>query len=117
MYLTHNVDTSFLIIQISEIEDGKKSVRSLKGYRRDSEVMYSGTVENTKRGRLNGVFNGNGSVTDEVDTLEEDVPPAPGPLTRSISQPDFVHELTNDENREPASIFVRPGIGSLAFRY
>lgn len=85
-------------------------MRSIKGYRRDSEVMYGGTLENSKRGRLESIFN-------ESDA---ELQPATGTLTRSISQPDFMQELNNNsENvqQEPASIFVRPGIGSLAFRY
>lgn len=71
--------------------------------------MYGGTLEAPKRGRLNGVFND----SDDTNTF-------PSNLTRSISQPDFMQELgngdNNDQEQEPASIFVRPGIGSLAFR-
>lgn len=39
-------------------------------------------------------------------------------LTRSLSQPDFMQENGIGEkiHQEPASIFVRPGIGSIAFR-
>lgn len=96
-------------LQISEIEDGKRSVRSIRGFRRDSEVMYGGTLDAPKRGRLDDVFN---------EAEEHNIFPHSN-LTRSISQPDFMHELNNNEDnisQEPASIFVRPGIGSLAFR-
>lgn len=107
-----NLDDDF---KISEIEDGKRSIRSLKGYRRDSEVLYSGSIEN-KRGKLNGVFN----EAENIDTLvERETPPPSSGLTRSLSQPDFMHNLHNDSEKncqEPASIFVRPGIGSIAFR-
>lgn len=97
-------------MQISEIEDGKRSVRSIKGYRRDSEVMYGGTMENSKRTLLEGIFN-------ESDA---ELQSTTGTLTRSISQPDFMQELNNNSEtiqQERAGIFVRPGIGSLAFRY
>ncbi|GJQ81829.1 hypothetical protein Trydic_g368 [Trypoxylus dichotomus] len=101
--------------KISELEDGKRSVRSLKGLRRDSEVLYSGTVENTRnKAKLGDMFNGN-HVSDNEDDIDNKQANKPN-LTRSISQPDFIHELNNSESQEPASIFVRPGIGSLAFR-
>lgn len=96
-------------IQVSEIDDGKRSVRSIHGFRRDSEVMFGGTLDVPKRGRLDGVFN----ESDENNRFPH------SNLTRSMSQPDFMHELNNNEEntqQEPASIFVRPGIGSLAFR-
>ncbi|XP_063916982.1 pre-mRNA splicing regulator USH1G [Zophobas morio] len=99
--------------KISEIEDGQRSVRSLKGYRRDSEVLYAGTIDSKAGQRLESVFN-----KDEY-IVESPPPPPSNGLTRSISQPDFMHELeTNGDkmHQEPASIFVRPGIGSLAFR-
>ncbi|XP_044253834.1 Usher syndrome type-1G protein homolog isoform X1 [Tribolium madens] len=100
--------------KVSEIEDGKRSVRSLTGYRRDSEVLYTGTIDG-RRGRLESVFN-------EAEYIDSSPPPPPSSngLIRSMSQPDFMHELeTNGDNKiqqEPASIFVRPGIGSIAFR-
>ncbi|KRT86887.1 Ankyrin repeat-containing protein, partial [Oryctes borbonicus] len=101
--------------KVSEIEDGKRSVRSLKGLRRDSEVLYSGTIENrTNRANLGNVFNGN-HLSDNEDEVDDKHGNKPN-LTRSISQPDFIHELNNGDSQEPASIFVRPGIGSLAFR-
>lgn len=72
--------------------------------------MYGGTLEAPKRGRLEGIFNGSDAINNDR---------VPNALTRSLSQPDFIHELNNNEDnvqQEPASIFVRPGIGSLAFR-
>lgn len=100
---------------MSEVEDGKRSVRSLRGYRRDSEVLYSGTLDGTKRGRLDGIFN-----DAEYNGLQKATTNG-APLTRSLSQPDFMQELQQENglgkiHQEPASIFVRPGIGSLAFR-
>lgn len=100
--------------KVTEIEDGKKSVKSLKGFRRDSEVLYTGTINSMKKGRLEGLFN-------EAEYIESSPPPPPSNgLTRSISQPDFMLELeTNGDGKLPqqqAGIFVRPGIGSIAFR-
>lgn len=105
--------------KISEIEDGKRSVRSLTGLKRDSEVMYGGTLENPRRGRLDNVFNENDYMTSA--TSETDTAPTVSNgsvLKRSMSQPDFMQQLDdgNSLQQEPASIFVRPGIGSFAFR-
>lgn len=100
-------------LQISEIEDGKRSVRSLRGLRRDSEVLYGGTLENTRRGRLDGIFN------EAEQYQQKPIDGSASNLTRSLSQPDFMQQLQNGNEKihqEPASIFVRPGIGSLAFR-
>lgn len=104
--------------KISEIEDGKRSVRSLTGLRRDSEVMYGGTLDNPRRGRLNDVFN----ESDYLESSDKSDIPTTGTLTngvlkRSISQPDFMQQLDNSDviQQEPASIFVRPGVGSFAF--
>nr|CAI5860255.1 unnamed protein product [Callosobruchus analis] len=50
----------YYFLKISGIEDGKRTVNSIKGIRRDSEVLYGGTLEATnfaRRGRLDGVFN------------------------------------------------------------
>lgn len=71
--------------------------------------MYGGTIENTRRGKLDGIFN---------ESESQDSQPTNGNLIRSLSQPDFNQEYNNNEgtNHEPASIFVRPGIGSIAFR-
>lgn len=104
--------------KVVEIEvDGKKSVRSLTGLRRDSEVMYVGTYEtnsqqqNGRRGKISDVW---------------------GTLSKAQSTPDLLgdrkyeadaedEESTNIVGetfllQEPASIFNRPGFGSVAFR-
>lgn len=103
--------------KVSEIEDGKRTVNSLKGIRRDSEVLYGGTIDNTaqytKRGRLDGIFN-------EAEYIDNAPPPPSSGLTRSISQPDFMQELRkngdNNLSQEPPSIFIRPGMGSIVIR-
>ncbi|XP_063995498.1 pre-mRNA splicing regulator USH1G isoform X1 [Diachasmimorpha longicaudata] len=105
--------------RVVEIEnDGKRSVRSLTGLRRDSEVMYVGTYETQaqqmgKRGRISDVW---------------------GTLSKAQSTPDLLGDRDYDEEgedengslknvveeavllQEPASIFNRPGFGSVAFR-
>ncbi|XP_064478891.1 pre-mRNA splicing regulator USH1G-like [Ornithodoros turicata] len=78
--------------------DGKKSIRSLTGLRRDTEVLFvpkAGEDANGNRlPRLKDVF----------DATSE--------LSRAISEPDF--KRAGDV--EPGSIFERPGFGSVAFR-
>ncbi|XP_045476823.1 Usher syndrome type-1G protein homolog [Harmonia axyridis] len=102
--------------KISEIEDGKRTISSIKGYRRDSEILYSGTLEQTRRGKLNGVFN----EIEEVNTRNNYATIQSNGMSRSLSQPDFMQQLREEGlqkvDQEPASIFVRPGIGSMAFR-
>lgn len=99
--------------------NGKKSVRSLTGVRRDSEVIYVGTYDTQpqhmgiRRGKISDVW---------------------GTLSKSQSTPDLLGERIYDEEeedreeenlnvakdtvflQEPASIFNRPGFGSVAFR-
>ncbi|XP_011297339.1 Usher syndrome type-1G protein homolog isoform X2 [Fopius arisanus] len=106
--------------RVVEIEnDGKKSVRSLTGLRRDSEVMYVGTYDNQaqqmgKRGRISDVWGTLSKAQSTPDLLgdrnyceeeEEDV--------KGVSK-DVVEEAVLFQ--EPASIFNRPGFGSVAFR-
>ncbi|EFN81973.1 Usher syndrome type-1G protein-like protein [Harpegnathos saltator] len=105
--------------KIVEVEvNGKKSIRSLTGVRRDSEVMYVGTYDTQpqhmgRRGKISDVW---------------------GTLSKSQSTPDLLGERIYDEEeedreeenlnvtkdttflQEPASIFNRPGFGSVAFR-
>ncbi|CAG9835932.1 unnamed protein product [Diabrotica balteata] len=105
--------------RVSHIEDGKLTVSSLKGITRDSEVLYGGTLEAVgfkERGRLDSIFNEAESIT-SVPT--NPTAPPPGRLTRSLSQPDFLQEMrknAEDKMQEPASIFIRPGIGSIVIR-
>lgn len=92
-------------------------MNSLKGIRRDSEVLYGGTLETInlkERGRLDGIFN-----EDEYINANQQAPP-PGRLIRSKSQPDFLQEMRNNSDnkmqQEPSSIFIRPGMGSIVIR-
>ncbi|KAG5898905.1 hypothetical protein JTB14_000153 [Gonioctena quinquepunctata] len=100
--------------KVSGIEDGKVTVNSLKGIRRNSEVLLGGTLEGSslkERGRLEGIFN-------ESDYI--DGSPPSGALIRSKSQPDFLQQLRNNGDsllhQEPPSIFIRPGMGSIVIR-
>lgn len=106
--------------KVVEIEvDGKKSVRSLTGLRRDSEVMYVGTYETNSQQQNNGR---RGKISDVWGTL-----------SKAQSTPDLLgdrkYEADADDDeestnivgetfllQEPASIFNRPGFGSVAFR-
>ncbi|CAH0701356.1 unnamed protein product [Spodoptera exigua] len=101
--------------KVGEIETtGRRSVTSLSGVRRDSEVMYVGTfgAGPQQRGNISDVF---------AEQPPETTVPKKS-LTRSASQPDFA--LVNEDSgigqevmlQEPASIFERPGFGSVAFR-
>lgn len=85
--------------------DGKKSVRSLTGLQRDAEVVFvpKGCAEEPSRPGLPNFLD------------------ASGDLTRAASEPDLgAHPdsgLGEDEPAPvPASIFERPGFGSVAFR-
>ncbi|CAH0719522.1 unnamed protein product, partial [Brenthis ino] len=100
--------------KVGEVETtGRRSVTSLSGLRRDSEVMYVGTfgAGPQQRGAVADVFN------DTTDTRKPT-------LTRSASQPDFLAAMQGEDSgigqevllQEPASIFDRPGFGSVAFR-
>ncbi|XP_004921950.1 pre-mRNA splicing regulator USH1G [Bombyx mori] len=99
--------------KVGELETtGRRSLTSLSGLRRDSEVMYVGTLGAGPQHR--------GNVT---DVFTEDTDQKKPPLTRSASQPDFTVLSGEDSGigqevmlQEPASIFDRPGFGSVAFR-
>ncbi|XP_026317582.1 Usher syndrome type-1G protein homolog [Hyposmocoma kahamanoa] len=99
--------------KVGEVETtGRRSVTSLSGLRRDSEVMYVGTFSAgpQQRGNVANVFT-------ETEEAKKST------LTRSASQPDFSVPAGEDSGigqevllQEPASIFDRPGFGSVAFR-
>ena len=90
--------------KIAEFEaDGKRSVKSLIGLRRDDHVMYVGG----RKMRMNEIFDseGNGD-TDSIPYSE----PA---FHLNGNEKDI--RPNNKENGETASIFERPGFGSVAF--
>lgn len=126
--------------KIGEIEpgSGKRSVRSIHGLRRDSEVLYVGTFQHNpdagKRGAIGNLFE---DLDQENETVnEEDEPEEDGELevqfangmkfstiSRSMSQPNFMRENgsyddedLNDEVmlQRPSGIFHRPTLGNLA---
>ncbi|XP_046750497.1 Usher syndrome type-1G protein homolog [Diprion similis] len=107
--------------KVGEIEmDGKRSVRSLTGLRRDSEVMYVGTYETHsqqmgKRGKISDVWGTLSRARSTPDLL--------GDRDRPEDDPDYDYNAIDDVNvgdtvllQQPASIFNRPGFGSVAFR-
>ena len=94
--------------------DGTRSVRSLSGLKRDPHVMY-----------VRGRFDGSVSSTDSGnsrDDLFKVYPKAPDAVSRALSEPDFFYNgdsgIDMPDSPEPcdrASIFERPGFGSVAF--
>lgn len=114
--------------KVREIEaSGKRSVSSLQGLQRDSEVLYVGTfssnVDIGRRGKIADVFDveEEGQVSDGEEQSEASTR-AGGTISRSFSQPDFLAGGMNDEVSEevmlqrPSGLFDRPMLGSLAFR-
>ncbi|XP_065082289.1 pre-mRNA splicing regulator USH1G [Ochlerotatus camptorhynchus] len=112
--------------KIGEVEPtGKRSVRSIQGLQRDSEILYVGTYissdDNSKRGKIKDVFDVDSNGYEEVDDDDSESGGSSAKfntISRSVSQPDFLanlnDDLTNDvmlQNRP--SIFNRPS-GNLA---
>ncbi|KAH0540415.1 Usher syndrome type-1G protein homolog isoform X1 [Cotesia glomerata] len=108
--------------KVIEIEgDGKKSVRSLTGLRRDSEVMYVGTYETQaqqqigKRGKISDVWGTLSKAQSTPDLLgDRDYDDDDIHDTNGFGKNNLVEEAVLFQ--EPASIFNRPGFGSVAFR-
>lgn len=104
--------------KIGEVENGGRTVRSIEGVRRDSEVLYVGTFQNAandKRGKIVDVFQYESSIDGERKTSRN------GTLSRCLSQPDLLasgtecDDITEDvKNQRPSGLFDRPGLGSLA---
>lgn len=121
--------------KIGEMEsNGKRSVRSIQGLRRDSEILLVGTYNSNddsnaseRRGKLQDVFDvdpANGRETD-ADADEDNNSGASvtfGTMSRSLSQPNFLatavstDEITEDVLlQRPSGLFNRPSFGNLAF--
>ncbi|KAL7738618.1 hypothetical protein ACLKA6_006912 [Drosophila palustris] len=112
--------------KVREVEpDGKRTITSLTGLQRDSEVLYVGTFSSTeesmgKRGKIADVFEVDSDGT-ERDSSRLGYSTA---LSRSFSQPDILGDaqLTQELNEElvlqrPVGLFDRPTmLGSIAFR-
>ncbi|KAG8185020.1 hypothetical protein JTE90_017044 [Oedothorax gibbosus] len=92
--------------------NGKRSIRSLSGLLRDSEVLYVPRYDT--QSTTSGGNSHRRHMKDVFDTKSE--------LSRAISEPDFMHATDSGFGDdipplEPtASIFERPGFGSVAFR-
>ncbi|XP_053962167.1 ankyrin repeat and SAM domain-containing protein 4B [Anastrepha ludens] len=105
--------------------DGKRTVTSLIGVQRDSEVLYVGTFssneESSKRGKISDVFE-----VDEPssDRERETTRLGYGTLSRSFSQPDILGDSLASTGRlgdefamqRPVGLFDRPMLGSISFR-
>ncbi|XP_052899160.1 pre-mRNA splicing regulator USH1G [Anopheles moucheti] len=120
--------------KIGEMEsNGKRSVRSIQGLRRDSEILYVGTYSSNdesnaseRRGKLQDVFDVDPTNGQDNDDADEDSNSGAsgkfGTISRSLSQPDFLATtVTTDEITEdvllqrPSGLFNRPSFGNLAF--
>lgn len=105
--------------KIGEFENGGRTVRSIEGVQRDSEVLYVGTFQNApndKRGKITDVFEYDSSSIDGDKKGNRY-----GTLSRCLSQPDFLasgaigSDISEDiKNQRPSGLFDRPGLGSLS---
>lgn len=129
----HQMATQGGDFKVGEVDagSGKRSVRSLQGVQRNSEVLYVGTISSNgdplKRGKLADVFD----AVDEVASDNEDgqtsssrVSNHGGTISRSFSQPDFMVNGGIDGDvseavimQRPSGLFDRPMLGSLAFGF
>ncbi|EDW72341.1 uncharacterized protein Dwil_GK20770 [Drosophila willistoni] len=116
----HETDGGF---KVRELEpDGKRTITSLTGLQRDSEVLYVGTFSSTeesvigKRGKITDVFEVEANNSDEpLDRSASRLA-----LSRSFSQPDILGDGQLSEDlllQRPVGLFDRPTmLGSIAFR-
>lgn len=119
--------------KIGEIEpqSGKRSVRSIQGLRRDSEVLYVGTFQNNpdrQRGTIGNLFEDldNDAVNEDDDNgTNLEIQFGNGKkfstISRALSQPNFGDDGMQEENlsnevmlQRPSGIFNRPSLGNLA---
>lgn len=139
---SQNLTTTQMFLLQIEV-DGKKSVRSLTGLRRDSEVMYVGTYDTNaiidtklsgsqqnlqpmivRRGRISDVWGTLNKARSTPDLLgdrcleeeeEEEGDDEDEDDSSSVVERNFP-QRRNNQLQEPGSIFNRPGFGSVAFR-
>ncbi|XP_064541393.1 pre-mRNA splicing regulator USH1G [Drosophila montana] len=118
----HAADGGF---KVRELEpDGKRTITSLTGLQRDSEVLYVGTFSSTedgngKRGKIADVFELDDGGERDAGRLGYSAA-----LSRSFSQPDILGDaqLAQELSEElvlqrPIGLFDRPTmLGSIAFR-
>lgn len=113
--------------KVGEMEaSGKRSVRSLQGVRRDSEVIYVGTFSANadigKRGKIADVFEvDDNEAGGEIENEKKSTNGTYGTMARSFSQPDLLDANDGEISEEvilqrPSGLFDRPMLGSLAFR-
>ncbi|XP_046809342.1 Usher syndrome type-1G protein homolog [Lucilia cuprina] len=118
-----NMDSGF---KIGEIEpDGRRTITSLSGVQRDSEVLYVGTFssneDNGKRGKISGLFEVEEACNSDTDHINGKA--GYGTLSRSFSQPDILADNESSDHlrsemtlQRPTGLFDRPMLGSIAFR-
>ncbi|CRK96405.1 CLUMA_CG009822, isoform A [Clunio marinus] len=115
---TRQANANVAEFKVGDAENGGRSVRSIEGIQRDSEVLYVGTFQNAgndKRGKLTDVFEYDSSNADDRKSLRQ------ATLSRCLSQPDFLasgaigSDISDDiKNQRPSGLFDRPGLGSLS---
>jgi hypothetical protein len=124
---SNNNSISSSEFKIGEVEsNGQRSVRSIEGIKRDSEIIYVGTFDaanaSGKRGKISDVFDYETNSNEDNESMKRDKRMSSN-LSRARSQPDFLAAgaIGNDELAEdvrmqrPSGLFDRPMIGSLAF--
>lgn len=135
-------DTGGSDFKVCEIDPaGKRSVRSLQGVRRDSEIIYVGTFgssgEVIKRGKIADVFEVSGETEGDgsSDSESRSSHCTSSSMTRSMSHPDFsCHEMDEEDDDDEYTVddelseaeeillhrrtglFDRPMFGTMAFR-
>jgi Usher syndrome type-1G protein len=116
---TRQANATMSDFKIGEVDQGGRTVRSIEGVRRDSEVLYVGTFQNAgndKRGKIADVFEYDSS------SIEGDKRSSRhGTLSRCLSQPDFHasgaigSDIAEDiKNQRQSGLFDRPLLGSLS---
>lgn len=102
--------------KVSNTENAKRTVSSIEGLRRDSEILYVGTFQNSaneKRGKIADVFEyDSNSLERDKRTVRN------GTLSRCLSQPDFqvsgaiTNGISEDiKNQRSSGLFDRPFLG------
>ena len=115
-------DGDFLV---REVNDGKRTVRSLTGLKRGNHVMY---VNKSTNGSVSSVDSLESPLTSQetsspiMTSFCGDQNGGTARFDRSLSAPDYIYngdsglDLTSSQDfTDSASMFERPGLGSIAF--
>lgn len=104
--------------KVGEIDSGNRTVRSIEGVRRDTEILYVGTFQNNnneRRGRIADVFDYD---SNSIDGERKSQSLRHATISRCLSQPDLLaasSDLADDiRNQRPSGLFDRPVLGALS---